>query len=133
MKSLTVFFMLLLAFLSSCSKSDIDTNTPPTANSRLVKYVLSGTYSAPLQVTYINEDGITQSINGVTLPWSKEVTTNAGVTVVGLSSSNQTVDATMAGKTLMGKIFVGGVEKQSAQVFANSSGTIILSSIVQAL
>lgn len=120
----------MLTLLYSCSSGSDDN---PSANSRVVKYELTGTYSAPLQVIYTNEDGITQSIDDVTLPWSKEVTVKAGVVTVGLSSSFQTVDATMAGRTLTGKIFVGGLEKQSSSVIANSSGAIVLSALVHAL
>lgn len=129
---ITNFFLaiVMLTLLYSCSSGSDDN---PSANSRVVKYELTGTYSAPLQVIYTNEDGITQSIDDVTLPWSKEVTVKEGVVTVGLSSSFQTVDATMAGRTLTGKIFVGGLEKQSSSVIANSSGAIVLSALVHAL
>ena len=129
---ITNFFLaiVMLTLLYSCSSGSDDN---PSANSRVVKYELTGTYSAPLQVIYTNEDGVTQSIDDVTLPWSKEVTVKAGVVTVGLSSSFQTVDATMAGRTLTGKIFVGGLEKKSSSVIANSSGAIVLSALVHAL
>ena len=125
-----IFALLIFTIATSCSSGSDDN---PNTNSRIVKYVLTGTYSAPLQVIYTNEDGVPQSIDDVTLPWSKEVTVKAGVTTVGLTSSFQTVDVSMAGRTLTGKIFVGGVEKQSASVVANSSGSIDLSPLVHAL
>jgi hypothetical protein len=120
----TIFTILLFALcFASCDKDD------NSSSSRVVKYELSGTYSAPLQVIYTNEDGALQSVNDVILPWSKEVTVKAGVTGVGLTASFQTVDSSMVGRTLIGKILVGGVEKQSASVFANSSGAIDLSTL----
>lgn len=116
--------LLVLTFFHSCSR-DSDDKSP--IDSRVVKYELTGTYPAPVEVTYTNEDGALQLIENITLPWSKEITVKTGVTGVGLGATAETLIPSTSGKTLSGKIIVGGEVKQSASVFATSSGFLSLS------
>jgi len=119
----TLLITLFFAFVVSCSKDD-DKDTGGN-NSRLVKYELSGSYSGTLLIVYINEDGVNQLADNVSLPWSKEVTIKGNSTTPLILSANTEVGGQgQANQTITGKISVGGVQKKTASTNSTSSGYI---------
>lgn len=84
MQKISLILSLLSVLFFACKK-DKDTST----GSRVVKYELTGTYSGKVSVGYANEDGVTQIVSNLTLPWSKEITVKNGVTAVALECNSE--------------------------------------------
>ena len=122
----TLLMTLFLTLLISCSKDDDKDNGGN--NSRQVKYELTGTYSGTLLIVYINEDGVNQLADKVSLPWSKEVTIkgNSATTLI-LNANSEVGGFGQANQTITGKILVGGVQKKTATTNSTNSGYIDIS------
>ena len=122
----TLLMTLFLTLLISCSKDDDKDNGEN--NSRKVKYELTGTYSGTLLIVYINEDGVNQLADNVSLPWSKEVTIkgNSATTLI-LNANSEVGGFGQANQTITGKILVGGVQKKTATTNSTNSGYIDIS------
>jgi hypothetical protein len=111
-----ISFSFLLFF--SCSK---ETVTP--ADSRNVKYEITGNFKGVFTLGCTTANGSTEYLEVKTLPWKKEFTalntTNAVVI-------NATGSGGVAGQTAILKIFVGNVEVESGAGTTTSSGFISL-------
>ncbi len=119
----TLLMAFFLTLLISCSKDDNNDNGGN--NSRQVKYELTGTYSGTLLIVYINEDGVNQLADNVSLPWSKEVTIKGNnATTLILNANSEVGGFGQANQTITGKILVGGVEKKTATTNSTSTGYI---------
>jgi hypothetical protein len=101
LKSTIFLLVLLLSF--SCSK-DKDNNN----NSRVVTYELTGNYTGAKVASYTTATGGTANETVATLPWTKEITYNAGVTAATFAISGN-----------------GGTPGQQATLVIKKGGTII--------
>jgi len=124
MKKISLILSVLSVLFFACKK-DKDTST----GSKVVKYELTGTYSGKVSVGYANEDGVTQIVSNVTLPWSKEVTVKSGVSAVALVCNAEVCCFGTNGQTLTGKISVGGDVKKSTTVNTTSDAFVSLSGL----
>lgn len=132
-KLLTASFLSLALSVSILGcKKDKDTTpdpepAPSAPTSRVVKYEITGNYTGKLNVVYTNATGANESISGVTMPWSKEVTvTKTGPIAVGFTAGTQGGPgaAGVPGQTGTIRLYANGVEKQNATQTADSYGTI---------
>jgi len=78
-------FVLIVAFASACSKNN--------SNSHTVKYKVGGT--AKLNVTYSDQNLVSQTVNGTDSTWTYSFTTHSdgklvSLSVISLDSSNVT-------------------------------------------
>jgi Mycobacterium membrane protein len=123
MKTCCFLFVITILFFSSCKKDKEET---PSANSRMVKYEITGNFSGKLFVVYLDNISGNTLVNDVTLPWSKEVT--YGNNVIGIGISGQSSAFGVAGQTATLKIYSGGTVVKSETVIASNVGGIILPS-----
>lgn len=120
---LALFSMIGLSVLTACSKDDDDNKT---SDSRNVKYEITGNATGTFDATYISASGAGANVTPTSIPWSKEIVVQAGVASVGLSSA---VIGATPGKTIISKIYVGGVEKKSETATVQSDGRAIIAGL----
>lgn len=87
----------MVTFATSCSKDD--NNTP--ADSPNVKYEITGNATGTFDATYITASGSGANVISASLPWSKEIVVQTGVTTVLL---NAAVIGATPSKTITAKI-----------------------------
>ena len=121
LKKMTVFTVLLMQF--SCSKDEETIILPtPVVNSRQVKFEVTGNFSSTLTPTYYSESGGIGTNSDITsLPWSKEITYQNGVTG---TSINVKGNGGVSGQTITVKVYSGGNEVSSTSGTANNDGII---------
>lgn len=122
----TALTILVITFATSCSKDDV--NTP--ADSRNVKYEITGNATGTFDATYITASGSGTNETPTSLPWSKEIIVQNSVTTV---SFNAAVIGATPGKTITAKIFVGGVVKKEQTATVQSNGTAIIAALTYTL
>lgn len=123
----TALTILAVTFASSCSKDD-DKTSP--ADSRNVKYEISGNATGTFDATYITGSGSGANETPASLPWSKEIVVQNSVTTVTLNSA---VIGATPGKTITAKIYVGGVVKKEQTETVQSNGTAIIAGLTYTL
>jgi GMP synthase-like glutamine amidotransferase len=114
---------MVLGEAISCSK---DKDSPKPTDSRNVKYEITGNATGTFDATYITGSGTGANEIPTSLPWSKEIVVQAGVTTVSINAA--VIGATL-GKTITAKIYVGGVEKKSQPATVQSNGTAIIAGL----
>lgn len=119
----TMLCILVLGLTISCSK---DKDAPTPADSRNVKYEITGNATGTFDATYITGSGTGANAVPTALPWSKEVVIQAGIISVGLSSA---VIGATPGKTITAKIYVGGVVKKEQSATVEANGTAIIAGL----
>lgn len=127
MKSFKIISILTLAFIicftfSACS-SDDGGSTPQNRN---VKYEITGNFTGKFLVVYSNEVGAAQTVDGTSLPWSKEITLT---TVNTASFSSQSTTAGTSGQMATAKLIVNGEVKRTETKTADEMGRIIFSNL----
>jgi len=123
----TVLTILVITFATSCSKDD-DNNS--TADSRNVKYEITGNATGTFDATYITASGSGANETPASLPWSKEIVVQNSVTTV---SFNAAVIGATPGKTITAKIYVGGIVKKEQTATVQSNGTAIIAALTYTL
>lgn len=127
MKQFKIFTSILLIatiLLSSCKK---DSNGTPN-NSRAVKYEITGNFSGKLTIIYNDNVNGNTVLNGISLPWSKEITYGTNITGIGIGASSSTLGT--PGQTATMKIYSGGnVVRTSPPATANASGGITIQTL----
>jgi len=123
--------MLLSISFSSCKKKKSTpapvTNDPPAptpVNKRLVKYEITGNFSGQLLVAYTNATGATESVNVLSLPWSKELTCINSVGGVGLGGNGVPSNLGAANQSVSVKLYAAGNVVQSANGSTDANGII---------
>lgn len=119
----SLFMMITASALMSCSKNDDDTKP---SDSRTVKYEITGNATGTFDATYISASGAGANEAPTSIPWSKEVVIQNGVTGVIINSA---VIGATPGKTITTKIYVGGVEKKSETATVQSNGTAVIAGL----
>jgi len=119
--------ILVITFATSCSKDD--DNTSP-ADSRNVKYEITGNATGTFDATYITGSGSGANEIPASLPWSKEIVLQNSVTTV---SFNAAVIGATPGKTITAKIYVGGLVKKEQTATVQSNGTAIIAALTYTL
>jgi hypothetical protein len=119
MKNQIIILLLLInSFFISCSKDSIS-----PANSRAVRYEITGNYTGVFTIAYIAGNGSAEVVEITTLPWKKELTADNSVKAV---TANATGSGGKSGQTATLKIYVGNVEVKAGSGTALSSGIISL-------
>lgn len=113
-------FALVIILLSGCKK-DKDENKNSSKN---VKYEISGTYTGKFTVIITDNDSGTQTINEVSIPWSKEVT--YGDKVVGIGIGVTPTDYGKTGQTAVMRIYSGGTVVKTSNATADQTGLIAI-------
>lgn len=129
MKSFKIISLLTLAFIisfgfSSCSSDDDKGGSTP--QNRNVKYEITGNFSGKFLVVYSTENGAAETVDGTSLPWSKEITLT---TVNTAAFSSQSTTAGMPGQTATAKLIVNGETKKTETKTADEMGRIIFSNL----
>lgn len=120
---------MALGLTLSCKK-DKETPAPGVADSRNVKYELTGNATGTFDATYITGSGTGANTVPTALPWSKEVVFQAGVVSVVFSSA---VTEATPGKTITAKIYVGGVVKKEQSATVDVNGRVIIAGLAYML
>lgn len=115
----TVLTILIIAFATSCSNDDNNT----TADSRNIKYELTGNATGTYDVVYITGSNTGASAIPTTLPWTKEIVAQSGPFA---ATMNCSVSGATPGKTITAKIYVGGVVKKEQTETVKADGTAII-------
>ena len=123
MKKLTLTIITVFTILVSCNKDD---DNPITADSRKIKYEITGNATGTFDATYITGSGSGTNEVPTALPWSKEIVLQSGFNSVLINSA---VTGATPGKTITTKIYVGGVEKKSETATVQSNGTAIIAGL----
>ena len=111
----------LFLVCQSCSKEN-----PPTANSRQVKYEITGTYKGSLTVVYLLEAGGLTSEEVITLPWTKEVTYLSAVAGIAIGGESVVAKLGGANQTATLKIYSAGNVVLMGSASTNAQGVINL-------
>lgn len=114
---ITLIFCSCLLLLS-CSK---DSATP--ADSRNVKYEITGNFKGTLGVGCTTSNGSAEYLEVKTIPWKKEFTADKTTKAVAI---NATGSGGTAGQTAILKIYIGNVEVESGSGTTTSIGIISL-------
>ena len=126
MKSIfkTAVLVLTLAFTAvSCSSDDDNNDTEEVAESRDVKYEITGNFTGELDATYSERSGAPLIEDVPSLPWTKEFTANPDSNGVLLRTGG---GGGVAGQTVTAKIYVGGKVVSELTGTANSEGIIVV-------
>ncbi len=118
----TVLTILVITFATSCTKDDDKTS----ADSRNVKYEITGNATGTFDATYITGSGSGANEIPASLPWSKEIVVQNSVTTV---TFNSAVIGATPGKTITSRIYVGGVVKKEETATVQSNGTAIIAAL----
>nr|WP_294897571.1 MmpS family transport accessory protein [uncultured Pedobacter sp.] len=123
MKKLTIAIIAVFTILVSCSKND---DNPTPADSRNIKYEITGNATGTFDVTYTTGSGSGTNEAPTSLPWSKEIVLQNDVNSVVINSA---VIGATPGKIITTKIYVGGVERKSETATVQSNGTAIIAGL----
>ncbi len=115
------FFGLALLTIVSCKK-----DSAPAAQSRDVKYEVTGNATGTFDVIYITGSNTGANAVPTALPWTKEIVAQAGPIAVGLNAS---VSGATPGKTITAKIYVGGVVKKEQTETVQANGIAIIAGL----
>lgn len=118
-----LFFVTVLCsthFLSSCKKDG--TGSGNSAQKRLVKYEITGTFSGKLLIVYNDNVNGNTVLDNVTLPWSKTIQYTSNVLAIGIAATTSTAGAPGQSATL--KIYSGGELVRSSPANTGSVGEI---------
>lgn len=110
------------SLLFSCKKEE----NKGSGDSRNIKYEITGNATGTFDATYITGAGTGANDIPTSLPWSKEVVIQAGITGVVFNSA---VIGATPGKTITSKIYVGGVVKKEETAIVQSNGTAIIAGL----
>ncbi|WP_166437134.1 MmpS family transport accessory protein [Niastella caeni] len=127
MKTLPHFFLSVLSLalfaiiLPGCKKDKDNNNTPSNRN---VKYELTGNFTGKFSLIIIDNESGSQTLNNVSLPWSKEITYSNKVTAISIGAAATTQGA--AGQTVVMKIYSNGNVVKTTNATAGSSGELTL-------
>lgn len=101
MKKLAIAFITALSVFTSCSKDNVTNNS-----SRTIRYELTGNFTGNnIIIAYTTASGGTITEQIVSLPWTKEITFDAGV-----SGANITISG------------AGGIAGQQATLIVKKGG-----------
>ena len=123
----TITAALLFATTSSCKKDS--NNTPPATTTHKIKLEITGTFTGKLDAVIADNDGLTETIEVTSLPWTKEKTYTGTAKAIGIGGNVNTVNAAQAGKTIITKIYDNGKEVKTASVTCKENGTASLPAI----
>ncbi|MDJ1497612.1 MmpS family transport accessory protein [Cytophagaceae bacterium DM2B3-1] len=117
-KSLSaILFLSLVLTFASCDKS-----SDPDVESREVTYEITGSYTGEVMVLYTNETGQTQTINNVSLPWTKKIKVANNVPAVTFTAATNSSKPDQAGKIATAKLHIGTEVKESVNQTADKNG-----------
>ncbi len=135
MKIKVLISCLLLALFNpafiSCKKKTSPEPEPgpvtqPPANTRNVRYEITGNYSAPLLVVYNDNVSGNTTLTVSALPWRKDISYPANVQGIGISSNGLSSQSGAAGQSANLKIYVSNTVVQSSTALADANGAISL-------
>jgi hypothetical protein len=119
-----IMFLLTLVFVTaSCSSSDDNNEQEQVTKSRDVKYEITGNFTGELSAIYFDKGGSPLNEDVTSLPWTKQITADAGVPGITFSASGH---GGVKDQTLTAKIYVGGEVVKESTAKANSDGIIIV-------
>ncbi|PIF31643.1 MmpS family membrane protein [Flavobacterium sp. 9] len=118
----TLAIVLTLAFSAVSCSSDDDNNNKPI-QSRDVKYEITGNFSGELSAIYFDKGGNPLNEDVTSLPWTKQITADAGVPGITFSASGH---GGVKDQTLTAKIYVGGEVVKESTAKANNDGIIVV-------
>lgn len=121
LKYVTVLFALSL-FTVSCNNDDDGNSTAP--NGRTVRYEISGNYTGKLLVVTSTNTGMLQQFNNVSIPWTKELSYNNTVLAAGAGMQTENGTLGVPGQTVVVKIYLNGVLRDTKTAIADANGTI---------
>lgn len=135
MKTKLLVSCLLLALINpvfmSCKKKtnpepEPEPVTQPPANTRNVRYEITGNYTAPLFVVYNDNVSGNTTLTVSTLPWRKDISYPSNVLGIGISSNSPNGSPGAAGQSASLKIYVSNTVVQSSAAVADANGAINL-------
>lgn len=119
----TLAIVLTLAFTAVSCSSDKDNESEPVSKSRDVKYEITGNFTGELSAIYFDKGGSPLNEDVTSLPWTKQITADAGVSGITFSASGH---GGVKDQTLTAKIYVGGEVVKESTAKANNDGIIIV-------
>lgn len=125
MKSImkTLAIVLTLAFTAVSCSSDKDNESEAVSKSRDVKYEITGNFTGEFSAIYFDKGGSPLNEDVTSLPWTKEITADAGVPGITFSASGH---GGVKDQTLTAKIYIGGEVVKESTAKANNDGIIIV-------
>ena len=124
LKNVSLALLPVFIFFSSCKK---DSDNNGAANSRVVKYEITGNFTGRLLVVYNDNVNGNIILNNVTLPFIKDTTYAANITAIGIGA--QAGVPGVAGQTATMKIFSAGNVVKTVSATAGSLGELVLPAI----
>lgn len=118
---IALLIIVCTSFINCSSNDDNDNNQN---NSRNIKYEISGNYSGHLTVVYNDNISGNTVVTVTSLPWSKEVTYNSSVQVIGIGASSVVGHYGAAGQSATLKIYDGDTVVKNANASTNANGLI---------
>jgi hypothetical protein len=120
LKTFQVLYFLAFAFfmgvsIISCSGDDEGTIEPQ----RTIKYEITGNFSGKMVIVYTNPVGAAESVEGISLPWSKEINLATANTA---AFGAQSYVVGNPGETATAKIYVNGEVKRIQTSTADDLG-----------
>jgi hypothetical protein len=115
------FVALTILVAPSCKK-----DPAPAADSRNVKYEITGNATGTFDVQYITGSNSGANATPTSLPWTKEIVAQAGVFA---ATMNASVFGAAPGTTITAKIYVGGVVKKEQTETVQANGVAIIASL----
>lgn len=124
LKTLSLILLSALPFLSACKK---DSDNNGGANSRVVKYEITGNYTGKLIVIYNDNVNGNTIVSNAAIPFTKNITYPANITGIGIGA--QASVPGVVGQTATMKIYSGGNVVKTVSVTAGSLGELVLPAI----
>ncbi len=122
MKNYTKLLLItLLSLFLNCSSNE---NNDNQNNTRNIKYEITGNYSGHLTVVYNDNISGNTVVTVTSLPWSKEVTYNSNVQVIGIGASSVVGHYGAAGQAANLKIYNDGNVVRNVNATTDSNGLI---------
>jgi hypothetical protein len=123
-KKTTFLYVLAILFFGSCKKDNADSGG---TNSRVVKYEITGNFTGKLTVIYNDNVNGNTVVNGVTLPWTKEIIYPGNIAGIGIQAQ-ASIQGT-PGQTATMKIYSAGIAVKTSSATAGSLGELVLPAI----
>ena len=123
-RSISLVLLPILFFFSSCKKEN---NNTGGANSKVVKYEITGTFTGKLTVIYNDNVNGNTVVNNVALPFLKDITYPANITGIGIGA--QASVPGVARQTATMKIYSGGNVVKTVSATTGSLGELVLPTI----
>ena len=114
-------FLQLFVLIGCSSNDDKVTNQN---NSRNIKYEITGNYSGQLTVVYNDNVSGNTVVTVTKLPWSKEITYQTNVQVIGIGASSVVGQYGSSGQSASLKIYSDGIVVKSETAATNANGVI---------